>query len=91
MTKTMVLAHDLVARVTLDKLSKFALADLVTDLLRQNAGDENLDGIELARAVAAAFSPVAAARGDRVPNVTAIADDVYRRRVAKGLIKPTDD
>lgn len=58
-----------VARATIDSVSKNALADLVIDLLRQHAGNENLDGEELAQAFVEAFAPIAIARGDRPAKV----------------------
>lgn len=80
--KTMMFTKDPVARIMLDSLSKFALADLVVDLLRRKAGAEDLDGVELAREIASAFRPVAAIRGDRVPNVEKIAKKLDERRAA---------
>lgn len=66
------MVKEYVARVAFSSLSKDALADLVADLLRRNAGREDLDGEDLASALVEAFRPVAAVRGDRVPNVERI-------------------
>ena len=85
-SKPILFAQDLVARLALNSLSKFALADLVVDLLRRNAGDEHLDGEPLAQALVEAFEPVAAVRGDRVPNLKKIAADVARRRAEAGIV-----
>lgn len=49
--------------------SKAALADLVIDLLRQQHGDENLDGPALASAFVEAYRPIASARSERAPKV----------------------
>ncbi len=68
-SKQITQTRDRIARATIDSVSKHALADLVIDLLRQNAGDENLDGEPLAVAFVKAFTPVAAARGDRPARV----------------------
>lgn len=53
-------------------LSKAALMDIVIDLVRRNAGDETLDGVELARAIIEEGSAVLAIRGDKLPNVVAV-------------------
>jgi hypothetical protein len=90
MAKTITQTKDYLARVTLDALSKFALADLVVDLLRASHG-EDLDGEALAAAVIEAFGPVAQARGDRVPKLDAIKrkrDAMRTRRAATSEPKP---
>jgi hypothetical protein len=56
---------DRLAAHVIDSLSKAALGDLVADLLRRAAGDESLDGADLADAVAEAFKPIAFRRGDK--------------------------
>lgn len=53
-------------------LSKAALMDIVIDLVRRNAGDETLDGVDLARAILAEGGPVLAIRGDKLPVVVAV-------------------
>lgn len=51
----------------LDGFSKAALADLVVDLVRRNAGDEDLDGAALVAAITAEAEPVMILRGDKMP------------------------
>ena len=53
-------------------LSKAALMDIVIDLVRRNAGDEMLDGVDLAQAIVTEGTPVLIARGDEPPFVTLI-------------------
>lgn len=53
-------------------LSKAALMDIVIDLVRRNAGDETLDGADLARAIVSEGEPVLRIRGDKTPEVVAI-------------------
>lgn len=55
----------------LDGFSKAALADLVVDLVRRNAGNEDLDGAELVAAIVAEAEPVMVARGDKMPTAHA--------------------
>ena len=51
----------------LDGFSKAALADLVVDFARRNAGNEHLDGTELIAAITADAEAIMAARGDKMP------------------------
>ena len=51
----------------LSGFSKAALADIVVDLVRRNAGSEDLDGAELVAAITADAEPVMIARGDKMP------------------------
>lgn len=77
----MVFVADRVAYWTIDSVSKAALADFVVDLLRvEGCGGEACDGMELARLFCERFGPVAAARGDRVPNPDKVAADVAAAR-----------
>ena len=55
------------AATYLDAFSKTALADLVVDLLRLNAGTQDLDGLQLVDAVEKAMGPIAVVRGDKMP------------------------
>ena len=64
MSKPVTQTMSRVACATIESVSKHALADLVIDLLRRQHG-EALDGEALALAFTEAFSPIAAARGDR--------------------------
>lgn len=55
------------ATYAFEKLSKAALIDLCADLLRRMHG-EGIDDVELLTHLGEAFTPVAAYRGDKVPN-----------------------
>lgn len=57
------------ALYNINAASKAALVDLVADLLRRNAGNEELDGEALAAAFVEAMEPVAMLRGDPAPKV----------------------
>lgn len=60
---------DLTALLTIGSVSKAALVDLVADLLRRNAGDEELNGEALAAAFVEAHEPIALLRGDKAPTI----------------------
>lgn len=64
MKKSQRFLSDRHARLALDSLSKAALADLVVDLLRRNAGDETLDGAAFIEVLEEAAAPVLGFRGD---------------------------
>lgn len=57
-------------------LSKAALADIVVDLIRQQEGDELLDGQRLAIAVAQAAEPICNVRKDRLISPTVFWDSM---------------
>jgi hypothetical protein len=65
----------------IDSVSKAFLADLVIDFARRNAGNEDLDGIELVDAIIAEADPIATARGDEKTVATA------RKNAMKGASK----
>ena len=87
MSRQITQSNDAVSRITLDSLSKFALADLVVDLIRRCEGDETLDGEPLAKAIVEAFEPIASRRGDRVPNVASIKKKVEETARIAELIR----
>lgn len=64
--KPVVMSHDPGALAFIDTFSKNALADIVIDLLRQNAGNERLDGTALITAIRKAAEPVMRVRGDKL-------------------------
>lgn len=65
----------------IDDVSKAWLADLAVDLVRRNAGDEDLDGLALVDALIAEARPITAARGDER------AVDAARKRSVRALAR----
>ena len=55
------------AHRVINSVSKSALLDMVVDMLRQQAGNEELNGSDLVVAFCDRFEPVALLRGDRMP------------------------
>lgn len=81
-SKGIVTVRDPVARLALDSLSKHALADLVVDLLRIQAGNEKLDGEPLIEALTHAYFPIARVRNDPPISPTMPSLQRLRARIA---------
>lgn len=63
-----------------EQLSKAALFDLVVDLVRQQRGEEHLDGPALIEALVERYEPIRVARGDRPLRVADPGHDGERGR-----------